>query len=110
MDLIGKLPTVAATIYRNLYRDGTSIGAIDTKKDWSANFTSMLGYENAEFTELIRLYLTIHRLSHKFVKLTTPKLLTFVLGRQAGRLASLRVQLECCISVLVTNCFFLTSP
>ncbi|XP_014666740.1 PREDICTED: citrate synthase, mitochondrial-like [Priapulus caudatus] len=60
MDLIGKLPTIAATIYRNLYRDGTSIGAIDTNKDWSANFTSMLGYENKEFTELMRLYLTIH--------------------------------------------------
>ena len=32
MDLIAKLPTVAATIYRNLYRDGSSIGAIDVKK------------------------------------------------------------------------------
>ena len=42
MDVIAKLPTVAATIYRNLYRDGSSIGAIDTKKDWSANFASML--------------------------------------------------------------------
>lgn len=61
MDLIAKLPTVAATIYRNLYRDGSSIGAIDTKKDWSANFASMLGYTDPQFTELMRLYLTIHR-------------------------------------------------
>jgi len=60
MDLIAKLPTVAAIIYRNLYRDGTSVGAIDNKKDWSANFVSMLGYEKPEFTELMRLYLTIH--------------------------------------------------
>jgi citrate synthase len=60
MDLIAKLPTVAAMIYRNLYRDGTSVGAIDMNKDWSHNFTSMLGYENAQFTELMRLYLTIH--------------------------------------------------
>ncbi|XP_057380952.1 probable citrate synthase 2, mitochondrial [Daphnia carinata] len=60
MDLIAKLPTVAATIYRNLYRDGSSIGAIDTKKDWSANFASMLGYTDPQFTELLRLYLTIH--------------------------------------------------
>ncbi|XP_054165908.1 probable citrate synthase 1, mitochondrial [Oppia nitens] len=58
--LIAKLPTIAATIYRNLYRDGSSIGAIDTNKDWSANFTSMLGYNDPKFTELIRLYLTIH--------------------------------------------------
>jgi len=58
--LIAKLPTIAATIYRNLYRDGSSIGAIDPKKDWSANFTSMLGYDDERFTELMRLYLTIH--------------------------------------------------
>ena len=61
MDLIAKLPTLAALIYRNLYRDGTSVGAIDVNKDWSANFTSMLGYEDPQFTELMRLYLTIHR-------------------------------------------------
>lgn len=60
MDLIAKLPTIAAIIYRNLYRDGTSVGAIDTKKDWSHNFTSMLGYNDPQFTELMRLYLTIH--------------------------------------------------
>jgi len=60
MQLIAKLPTVAATIYRNLFRDGTSIGAIDTSKDWSANFTAMLGYDDPQFTELMRLYLTIH--------------------------------------------------
>lgn len=58
--LIAKLPTIAATIYRNLYRDGTPIGAINSGKDWSANFTSMLGYDKKEFTELMRLYLTIH--------------------------------------------------
>lgn len=60
MALIAKLPTVAATIYRNLYRDGSSIGAIDPQLDWSANFCRMLGYESAQFTELMRLYLTIH--------------------------------------------------
>lgn len=60
MDLIAKLPIVAAMIYRNLYRDGTSVCAIDTNKDWSANFTSMLGYDSPNFTELMRLYLTIH--------------------------------------------------
>ena len=64
MDLIAKLPTIAAIIYRNLFRDGTSVGAIDENKDWSYNFTSMLGYEDPMFTELIRLYLTIHRYSN----------------------------------------------
>ncbi|XP_069110783.1 citrate synthase, mitochondrial-like [Argopecten irradians] len=60
MDMIAKLPTVAALIYRNLYRDGTSVGTIDPSKDWSWNFTSMLGFENNDFTELMRMYLTIH--------------------------------------------------
>jgi len=60
MNLIAKLPTVAAIIYRNLYRDGSSVSTIDSKLDWSANFTNMLGYEDPQFTELMRLYLTIH--------------------------------------------------
>jgi len=60
MNLIAKLPTVAALIYRNLYRDGSSIASIDPTLDWSANFTNMLGYDDPQFTELMRLYLTIH--------------------------------------------------
>ncbi|KAK7884931.1 hypothetical protein WMY93_028054 [Mugilogobius chulae] len=60
MDLIAKLPCIAAKIYRNLYREGSSIGAIDSNLDWSHNFTNMLGYSDQQFTELMRLYLTIH--------------------------------------------------
>jgi hypothetical protein len=29
MDMIAKLPTVASIIYRNLYREGTAVQAID---------------------------------------------------------------------------------
>lgn len=61
MDLIAKLPCIAAKIYRNLYREGSSIGAIDPALDWSHNFTNMLGYNDPQFIELMRLYLTIHR-------------------------------------------------
>ncbi|KAI0231757.1 putative citrate synthase 1, mitochondrial [Lamellibrachia satsuma] len=60
MDLIAKLPTIAALVYRNTYKNSSSVCPIDTEKDWSYNFTKMLGYDNEEFTELIRLYLTIH--------------------------------------------------
>jgi len=60
MDLIAKLPVVAATIYNNLYRDGATPCAIDPEKDWSYNFTEMVGYKDEMFTELMRLYLTIH--------------------------------------------------
>lgn len=60
MDLIAKLPVIAATVYRNTYKDGSGIGAIDTSKDWSYNFCKMLGFDDPEFIELMRLYLTIH--------------------------------------------------
>ncbi|XP_039266621.1 citrate synthase, mitochondrial-like [Styela clava] len=60
MNLIAKLPPIAAKIYRNLYRDGSPIGTIDENADWSLNFCRMLGYENANFIELMRLYLVIH--------------------------------------------------
>ena len=48
MDLIAKLPVVAAAIYRNIYKDGSGcgIGAIDSCKNWSANFTHMLGFDD----------------------------------------------------------------
>merc|ERR1712001_134349 len=60
MNLIAKLPVVAATIYNNLYRDGLPNCPIDPEKDWSANYTSMIDYNDPMFTELMRLYLTIH--------------------------------------------------
>ena len=60
MDLIAKLPTVASRIYRNVFKDG-KVAAIDKNKDWSANFATQLGFgDNAQFVELMRLYLTIH--------------------------------------------------
>jgi citrate synthase len=49
MELIAKLPTLGSIIYRNTYQDG-KVGAIDPQKDWSANFASMLGYSDPQFT------------------------------------------------------------
>jgi citrate synthase len=60
MNLLAKLPGIAAAIYRNLYRDGTPVATIDPESDWSKNFCLMLGYENEKFIELMRLYLVIH--------------------------------------------------
>lgn len=59
MELIAKLPTLAAYIYRNLYKDG-KVAPVDPNNDWSANLATMLGFDNKMFTELMRLYLTIH--------------------------------------------------
>merc|ERR1711887_358087 len=60
MDLIAKLPVVAATIYNNLYREGAVPCPPDPNKDWSQNFAEMIGYKDPMFAELMRLYLTIH--------------------------------------------------
>lgn len=60
MEVIAKLPTIAAIIYRNLYKDGSNVGTIDCSKDWSWNFSEMMGFSDPQFVELMRLYLTIH--------------------------------------------------
>jgi len=59
LDLIARLPQVAAHIYRHLYKQGKVI-APDRNLDWGANFSHQLGFESEEFKELVRLYLTIH--------------------------------------------------
>jgi citrate synthase len=59
MNLIARLPRVAAYIYRRTYKNGDHIEP-DPKLDWAGNFAHMLGYENEEFRELMRLYMTIH--------------------------------------------------
>jgi len=59
LNLIAKLPQIASTIYRHSYKGGKLIQP-DPKFDWSANFAHMLGYEQPQFFELMRLYLTIH--------------------------------------------------
>ena len=59
LDLIAKLPRIAAYIYRRNYHNDDHIEPLEGV-DWSANFAHMLGFSNSEFTDLIRLYMTIH--------------------------------------------------
>lgn len=59
MNLIAKLPHVAAYIYRRAYKDGKRIPA-DKGLDWGANFARMMGMNKPEFDKLMRLYLVIH--------------------------------------------------
>jgi len=58
LNVIAKLPEIAATVYRNTYFDG--VVTKDTSLDYSGNFCRMLGYDNPSFDELMRLYLCIH--------------------------------------------------
>ncbi|MES2893733.1 MAG: citrate (Si)-synthase, eukaryotic [Bacteroidota bacterium] len=59
MDLIARLPRVAAYIYRRKYKNGDHIQP-NGLLDWSGNFAHMMGYEDESFKELMRLYMTIH--------------------------------------------------
>jgi len=59
--LLGRMPVLAAYIYRRTYKGGKHIApAADKNLDWSANLAHMLGIENEDFRELLRLYMTIH--------------------------------------------------
>ncbi|ULQ58243.1 citrate (Si)-synthase, eukaryotic [Flavihumibacter rivuli] len=59
MDLIARLPRIAAYIYRRKYRNNEHIQP-NGLLDWAGNFAHMLGYEDEGFKELMRLYMTIH--------------------------------------------------
>ena len=59
MNLIARLPRLAAYIYRRVYHNGNHI-APSKGLDWSANFAHMLGHNSDEVAELLRMYLTIH--------------------------------------------------
>lgn len=59
MDLVARLPRVAAYIYRRKYKGGEHIQP-NGLLDWSGNFAHMMGYDSEEFKELMRLYMTIH--------------------------------------------------
>src|SRR5688500_947684 len=59
MDLIARLPRVAAYIYRRKYKNGDHIQP-NGLLDWAGNFAHMMGYEDESFKELMRLYMTIH--------------------------------------------------
>jgi citrate synthase len=59
MNLIARLPRIAAYIYRRKYKDEKHIQP-DGLLDWSGTFAHMLGFEDESFKELMRLYMTIH--------------------------------------------------
>ncbi len=61
LNLIARLPIIAAGIYRMKYNKGPRIPS-DPKLDMGADFAKMLGIKdpNGEFTKLMRLYLVLH--------------------------------------------------
>jgi len=60
LDLVAKIPVVAAHIYRRTFKDG-KVPAYNSKLDWAGNYADMLGVNDSEsFKEVTRLYLMLH--------------------------------------------------
>ena len=59
LNLLAKLPGLAAGIYRIRYNKGGLI-LPDPDLDWSENFAHMLGIDDPEFYDLMRLYMVLH--------------------------------------------------
>jgi citrate synthase len=59
MNLIAKLPEIAAFIYRFKYKNGDIIPP-DSDLDWGANFAHMMGIKDPLYKELSRLYFLLH--------------------------------------------------
>ncbi|MBL7191495.1 citrate (Si)-synthase [bacterium] len=61
LDLLAKLPGIAAGVYRHRFDKGRRI-PYDKKLDWGGNYAKMLGIKDPQgnFANLIRLYLTLH--------------------------------------------------
>jgi len=59
MDLMARLPRIAAYIYRRSYHKGVHIEP-DSDLDWAGNLAHMLGFDQEEVKRLFRLYMVIH--------------------------------------------------
>ena len=59
MDLISRLPVIAAYIYRRVFHDEQYID-MDPSLDWAGNLAYMMGFEDEEVMRMMRLYMVIH--------------------------------------------------
>lgn len=59
MDLISRLPVIAAYIYRRVFHKEKYID-IDPGLDWAGNLAYMMGHDSREARRLMRLYMFIH--------------------------------------------------
>lgn len=59
LTLLARITVAAAYIYRRVYKGDTFIEP-DPSLDWGANFAHMMGIDNKEYYNLMRLYLVLH--------------------------------------------------
>lgn len=63
ISLLAKIPRVAALVFRSNEIETVGKQALNGSQDWSQNFAELLGKggkENADFHDLLRLYLALH--------------------------------------------------
>ena len=60
LDLCAKVSRIATLIYHNSFKNVNDVPRPDASLDYGANFAQMLGFDNQNFWELMRLYLVIH--------------------------------------------------
>ena len=59
MDLLSRLPMIAAYIYRRVFHNGDYIDP-DPSLDWAGNLAHMMGFNDPVVRDLMRLYMVIH--------------------------------------------------
>ena len=59
LDLVARLPHVAAFIYRRSFKNDLHVDS-DDSLDWGANFAHMMGVKDVGYQDLMRLYLLLH--------------------------------------------------
>lgn len=59
MNLIARLPRIAAYIYRRSFHKGEHIDP-DPRLDWAGNLAHMMGFKHPPVQRLMRLYMSIH--------------------------------------------------
>ncbi len=59
MNLLARLPIIAAYIYRMKYKDDTHFVS-DPDLDWGSNFAHLMDVPNPEYKELAKLYFILH--------------------------------------------------
>ncbi|KAJ7632548.1 citrate synthase-like protein [Roridomyces roridus] len=61
INLIARLPALAARIYRNVYKPGTALPPLNKDLDLIGNYSALLGFgDNHNLTEYLRLYIALH--------------------------------------------------
>lgn len=64
LDLISYLPEIAGRIYRNTFHPEKKSVSVEqllkSEPDWSSVYSKIMGFDNEDFIELLRLYLVIH--------------------------------------------------